>query len=62
MTISDNRKMSFQKCPHPECDYPLMEWVTNIHCVVEHGMTKKELVEKYGKIEEVEVKKNRRAK
>lgn len=42
----------FQVCPHPDCTQPLREWVTNAHCEQEHGMTKKELVEKYGEIQD----------
>ena len=50
----------FQKCPYPDCETPYMEWVTNAHCVKEHGMSKKELIEKHGEIEEVKMKKRRK--
>lgn len=48
--------MNFQMCSHPECDTPLLEWITEIHCQNKHGMSKKEMEKKYGKIQNVTVK------
>lgn len=35
-------------CSHPECDYVAQYEITNHHCQSEHGMTRKEVVKKYG--------------
>jgi hypothetical protein len=36
------------RCPHPDCSY-IASWVSNAHCVVEHGVSKEELLKQYGK-------------
>jgi len=38
-----------EKCPHPDCDYIAEYYITKHHCRIEHGMTKEELISKYGK-------------
>lgn len=35
----------YQQCPI--CGY-ISDWITNVHCQKEHGLTKKEVEEKYG--------------
>lgn len=42
-----SKKQAMQRCPvcHVYNDY-----ITNVHCVKEHGMTKKEVEKIYGKI------------
>lgn len=44
-------KTRFQECTHPECEY-VAEWVTNHHCQTAHGMSRKELQDKYGEIKD----------
>lgn len=46
----------FEKCSHPDCECPLQEVITNVHCEKYHGMTKKEMIEKYGEIKEIKKK------
>lgn len=39
--------MSVYKCPFPECDH-VGEVFTNAHCEIAHGMSKKDVIKKYG--------------
>ena len=52
MEVQVISKMEMQKCPICGC---LSEWITNVHCQQEHGMSKKELIEKYGKIKNYKI-------
>lgn len=44
-------KTKFQECTYPGCEY-VAEWVTNHHCQTAHGMSRKELQDKYGEIQD----------
>ena len=44
---ADYSRMCMQRCPVCGLYAPI---ITNAHCVKEHGVTKKEIEEKYGKI------------
>ena len=40
------------KCPHPDCHH-MGDIITKAHCLMEHGMEREELYEKYGEPKEV---------
>jgi len=46
-----------EKCTHPDCSYVADYFITNHHCKTEHSITKKELIERYGKPEDITVNK-----
>lgn len=47
-------KITMQKCTYPDCPASLQEWISESHCQTYHNMSKKELQEIHGKIEDKE--------
>lgn len=45
-------------CPHPECSHA-GQVITNNHCMTEHGTSKNDLFEMYGKPERIGIDNNK---